>query len=384
MIEKSPLAVYVHIPFCVKKCLYCDFASGPAGPEEIAYYMRILLKEIRSFEALASLHFVQSVFFGGGTPSLIAPLYIRQVMDLLRSQYEFAEDAEITLEANPGTLTEGKLAAYKDIGINRLSIGLQSIHEFELKTLGRIHSYQDFLENYETARKIGFGNINVDLMSGLPRQNMEKWSATLRTVADLEPEHISAYSLIIEEGTPFYETYSKPQGRIYLPGEELDREMYRYTKSFLAERGYTRYEFSNYAKKGFESRHNMTYWTGGEYVGFGQAAASYVDGRRFSNPSDTEGYRTHARNAYNAFKAVPPLSVKEQMEEYMFLGLRTSRGISREDFKKRFGESMPRAYERTLLSYFRQGYVAQEKGRIFLTDDGIDVSNRLLSEFLLD
>ena len=237
---------------------------------------------------------------------------------------------------------------------------------------------------FEAARAAGFDDINVDLISALPGQKKEDYLYTLNEVCALNPEHISAYSLSIEEGTPFYETYSKPQGRIYLPGEELDREMYHYTKEYLAEQGYHRYEFSNYARDGFESRHNLTYWTGGEYVGFGQAAASYVDEKRFSNPRDTMEYRTYSRSAYAAFKETKPLSRKEQMEEYMFLGLRTARGISREDFKKRFGESMPREYERTLLSFYRQGYVMQKDGRIFLTDEGIDVSNILLAQFLLD
>ncbi len=382
--EKKPLSVYVHIPFCKRKCLYCDFPSAPGTPDEIAYYFRVLMKEIRSFEALDSLHTVMTVFFGGGTPSLVNPMYIEQVLNLLRTQYHFDKDIEITLEANPGTLTKESLEAYRRMGIGRLSLGLQSVHEDELKMLGRIHSYKDFLRSYEMAREAGFSNLNVDLMSGLPRQTMEKWQKTLETVSSLEPEHISAYSLIIEEGTPFAETWGTRQGRIYLPGEELDRQMYHYTKEFLASRGYERYEISNYTKPGRECRHNMTYWTCGEYIGFGQSAASYVDERRFQNPPDKEEYWNYARSAYASFKQTKPLSLKAREEEYMFLGLRTARGISREEFKKRFGESFPGTYEKKLLDYCQQGFMEKVNERIRLTDKGIDVSNVIMADFLQD
>lgn len=378
------MSVYVHVPFCKRKCLYCDFPSAPGTPDEIAYYFRVLQKEIRSFEALDSLHTVGTVFFGGGTPSLVNPMYIDQVLSLLRTQYHFEKDTEITLEANPGTLTKESLSAYRGMGINRLSIGLQSVHEDELTILGRIHSYEDFRKNYEAAREAGFANINIDLMSGLPRQTMEKWQKTLQTVADLEPEHISAYSLIIEEGTPFAATWGTRQGRVYLPGEETDRAMYRYTKEFLAERGYTRYEISNYARPGRECRHNLVYWTGGEYIGFGLSAASYVDNKRFQNPADKTEYWNYSRSAYASFKAARPLSLKEREEEYMFLGLRTARGVSREEFKKRFGESFPGVYEKKLLDYCQSGFMEKSEDRIRLTDKGIDVSNVIMADFLQD
>ena len=382
--EKKPLSVYVHVPFCVRKCLYCDFPSAPGTPEEIAAYFHVLQQEIRAFEALASLHDVSTVFFGGGTPSLVDPKYIAQVLNLLRTQYQFTKDAEITLEANPGTLTKESLEAYRSMGINRLSLGLQSVHDEELKLLGRIHSFADFQKSYELAREAGFANINIDLMSGLPRQTMDKWKKTLETVADLEPEHISAYSLIIEEGTPFAETYGTRQGRIYLPGEETERAMYHYTKSFLEERGWHRYEISNYARPGRECRHNLVYWTGGEYIGFGQSAASYVDGRRFQNPAGRKEYPEYVRTAYASFKKTRPLSLTEREEEYMFLGLRTARGVSREEFKERFGESFPGTYEKKLLDYCRQGFMEKENDRIRLTDKGIDVSNVIMADFLQD
>lgn len=384
MVRKKPLSIYIHIPFCARKCLYCDFASGPGDANQIAYYMRVLQKEIRSFSAISTLYQVQTVFFGGGTPSFVAPHYIEQLLQLLQSQFDLAADAEISLEANPGTLDEEKLNTYRRAGVNRLSLGLQSVHEEELQRLGRIHSFSDFFYSYRIARRAGFRNINVDLMSGLPRQSLASWQESLAKVADLEPEHISAYSLIVEEGTPFYEQYGEGLGRLALPGEELDREMYHFTKEFLASRGYQRYEISNYAKPGYACRHNMTYWTLGDYLGFGQAAASYLEGRRFTNPEGAEEYWQAARSSYQRFRQTPISSEREQMEEYMFLGLRTARGVSREDFKKRFGKDFPPQYEAVLLDLYRQDLALQHEGRIILTDRGIDVSNVLLARFLLD
>ena len=382
--KKKPLSIYIHIPFCARKCLYCDFASGPGDANQIAYYMRVLQKEIRSFSAISTLYQVQTVFFGGGTPSFVAPHYIEQLLQLLRSQFDLAADAEISLEANPGTLDEEKLNTYRRAGVNRLSLGLQSVHEEELKRLGRIHSFSDFLYGYRIARRAGFRNINVDLMSGLPRQSLASWQESLAKAADLEPEHISAYSLIVEEGTPFYEQYGEGLGRLALPGEELDREMYHFTKEFLASRGYQRYEISNYAKPGYACRHNMTYWTLGDFLGFGQAAASYLERRRFTNPEGAEEYWQAARSSYQRFRQTPISSEKEQMEEYMFLGLRTARGVSRAEFKMRFGKDFPPQYDETLLDIYRQGLAEQREGRTLLTDRGIDVSNVILARFLLD
>lgn len=381
--QKKPLAIYIHIPFCVRKCYYCDFASGPGNAADMASYMRILSKEIRSFEALGSLYRVETVFFGGGTPSLVPPFYIGQVLQQLKRQYEFAPLAEISLEANPGTLDEEKLSAYRSFGINRLSLGLQSIHASELALLGRIHTFQDFEESFELARQAGFRNINVDLMSGLPKQTMGRWKQTLEAVATLGPEHIAAYSLSLEPGTPFYDKYAGGIGKLDLPGEELDRAMFHYTKEYLKSRGYRRYEFSNYAREGYECRHNITYWTLGEYLGFGQAAASYLDGKRFSNPSDSVEYRRSYDFSYENYQNAPRQSSKEAMEEFMFLGLRMDRGISRQEFEKRFGTPFPAQYEKELRALYQQDLVEQTGGRIKLTDSGVDVSNIILARFLL-
>lgn len=382
--KKQPLGIYIHIPFCAKKCLYCDFASAPGTPAQMAQYFRVLSQEIRSFEGLGSLYTVRSVFFGGGTPSLVPEGYLRNVMRLLHELFEWEPDAEVSIECNPGTLTPEKCAAYREMGIGRLSLGLQSVHAEELARLGRIHSYREFEESFYAARRAGFRNINVDLMSGLPKQTKEMWQETLETVAGLRPEHISAYSLSLEPGTPFYERYGTPIGRMELPGEETEREMYRMTAKILQEAGYHRYEISNYAKEGYECRHNLAYWTGGEYVGFGQSAASYLNRRRFVNPAGAAEYLAFAKNAYAAYRNTRPQTEKEQMEEYMFLGLRTSRGVSAAEFSARFGKPFPEQYEKVIERYTALGFLGRRKGRIVLTEQGIDVSNPILSEFLLD
>ena len=380
---KTDLGIYVHIPFCVRKCDYCDFVSMVGSPDEQAYYIRVLKKEIRSFEALGNLYLVRTVFFGGGTPSIMDVSQLERIMEQLKEQYEFAEDVEITIECNPGTLTEEKLVRYKEMGINRLSIGLQSTHNEELKVLGRIHSYEDFLESYRLARKVGFTNINVDLMTALPGQSVEAWEDVLRTVVALAPEHISAYSLSIEEGTPFYERYGSTKGRLLLPKGSEDRQMYHLTKEILGEAGYRRYEISNYAKKGKECRHNITYWNGGEYVGFGLGASSYLGGKRFSNPRDKQEYWEFARNAYHHYKELTPQDQKATMEEFMFLGLRMMDGISVREFEEKFHVPFTEVYGTPVRRMVTQGYLEEDGNRLRFTDKGIDVSNQLLVEFLL-
>lgn len=381
--EKSDLGVYVHIPFCVRKCDYCDFPSGSAAPDEQAYYIRVLKKEIHSFEALGNLYRVRTLFFGGGTPSLLDPAQLERLMGQLREQYEFAEDLEATIECNPGTLTEEKLARYREMGFNRLSMGFQSANPEELRVLGRIHSWQDCVDSFQMARRAGFENINVDLMSALPGQTKESWMRTLEQAVALSPEHISAYSLSIEPGTPFYDRYAEGKGAALLPDEETDREMYHETKTFLSEHGYHRYEISNYAKKGRECRHNIAYWTGGAYVGFGLGAASYLRGRRFSMPKDKKEYWAASRRAYQTYQAARPQTEQEAMEEFMFLGLRMTAGISRKKFEERFSVPLADVYGEPVRRLAEQGLLEEDGDALRLTEQGIDVSNRVLSEFLL-
>ena len=394
---RKPLGIYLHIPFCVRKCLYCDFLSFPAGEELKDTYVQALLTEIGAQAPLYEDFEVETVFFGGGTPSLLRNGQIALLLEKLAACFHLRPEAEmeITLEANPGTVTGEGLRGFRRAGVNRLSLGLQSADGEELRRLGRIHDWQDFLLSFEQAGGAGFSNINVDLMSALPGQTMDSWRNTLEKVTALEPAHISAYSLIVEEGTPFYEMYGgeKREDVAPLPGEEEDRLMYAATKRFLSGRGYERYEISNYARSGFACRHNISYWKRRDYAGFGLGAASLRENVRWKNTAhmDTylkkageEGLRTPLKEEF------VPLTVQEQMEEFMFLGLRMGEGISCAEFEEAFGKSPEEIYEKSLRKLMKEGLlrrVRQRKGgreevRLQLTDPGIDVSNYALAEFL--
>ena len=371
---KKKLGIYIHIPFCVRKCAYCDFLSAPADEATRTAYVRALREEIRSAGELNETYEGATVFFGGGTPSLLAGEELTGILGEVSRRLLLRSDAEITVECNPGTLDRKKLEEYKAAGMNRLSIGLQSADNRELKILGRIHTWEQFRENYALARDIGFQNVNIDLMSALPGQTREGWLSTLEKVAMLDPEHISAYSMIIEEGTPFYEKYREdgPE-EAELPGEDLDRIMYEDTKAFLQGKGYERYEISNYAKPGYECRHNCSYWERVDYKGFGIGAASLLNGVRYQNSADLQEYL----KGHYTYESVEPLSAGDVLEETMFLGLREMRGVALNDtIQNIYSEQIKRLTEADLLE--------QAGDRIRLTDRGIDISNYVLSEFLLD
>ena len=379
--KRKPLELYVHIPFCIRKCAYCDFVSGPGTKAMQKEYEEALLAEIDAAEEAAEREVI-TVFFGGGTPSAVEAGMLARVMEKLRSKYVFSEDAEITLEANPGTLDVEKLKCYRKSGFNRISIGCQSVHDEELRRLGRIHTFAEFQESFALARDAGFANINVDLMSGLPEQSEKKWEESLRTIAELSPEHISAYSLIVEPGTPFAEQ------KLDLPDEDTEREMYARTAEILAEYGFFQYEISNYAKPGRECRHNIGYWTGIEYLGLGLGASSYIQGFRFHNESDLSCYDKIRMNGTDAdeklHQEITRLSDKEKMEEFMFLGLRMIKGVSGSEFFQRFGQNMWNVYGNVLNKLKDEGLIIVEMPDVRLSDYGIDVSNYVLSEFLLD
>ena len=376
---KKELEIYIHIPFCVQKCKYCDFLSGPATSEIKQQYMEALCREITGKSAYYAGYLVTSVFIGGGTPSCVDPQWIEKLMRLVRENYDLSEEAEITMEMNPGTVDKQSLKVYYYAGINRLSMGLQSARSEELAVLGRIHSYEQFLEAYFTARKIGFLNINVDIMSGLPGQSLEDYLETLSKVTALDPppEHISAYSLIVEEGTPFYEAYERDE--LNLPDEETDRRMYEATRSFLQQKGYERYEISNYAKKGFECRHNIGYWERKNYVGFGIGAASLVENVRFRNVDSLDCY---IQNPCESVTDVESLSMEEQMAEMMFLGLRMKDGVSFQRFQNIFGISLIKVYGKVIEKHVQEGLLQATEDHVFLTLKGIDVSNYVMADFL--
>ena len=402
---KKELELYVHIPFCVRKCAYCDFLSGPAGEAEKTAYTDALLREIMSMKDAYRDYRVSTVFLGGGTPSVLTGEDTARIFHALQENFDISGHAEITMEVNPGTVTKAKAALWKKSGINRLSIGLQSADDRELKMLGRIHTYQEFMDTWEVVRMAGFENVNIDLISAIPGQTVQSWEQTLRAAAELGPEHLSAYSLIIEEGTPFYDCYGEDvnvedrmEGQEWapLPDEDTEREIYRMTERILKEYGYHRYEISNYAKKGYECRHNLGYWERKEYLGLGLGASSLVRERRFHNTADMEKYMNiFSGDAFfssesdksglvgEAAEEVEILSEKDQMEEFMFLGLRKTEGISCRDFQKKFGKTIEEVYGRQTRHFLGLELMKREGDRLCMTERGLDVSNAVSAEFIL-
>lgn len=379
---KKELELYLHIPFCVSKCKYCDFLSAPSGEEQRQIYVERLCRRIRYWSDVIHNYGYEivSIFVGGGTPSILTEAQITQVFEAVHKSFPIREDAEITLEMNPGTDVKDKLSVYRELGINRLSMGLQSADNEELKCLGRIHTYEDFRQVYQWAREAGFTNVNVDLMSAIPGQTLESYEDTLRKVADLEPEHISAYSLIIEEGTPFYERYGEGRHAEELPDEDTERQMYVRTREILEDYGYHRYEISNYAKDGYECRHNLGYWDRKEYLGLGAGASSLMDHIRWKEPDHigpSTGLVLEEREDFTRLRR------KDEMEEFMFLGLRKINGVSEYDFYKSFRVSMDEIYKESIENLIKERLLVREEDRIRLTDRGIDLSNYALSQFLL-
>lgn len=397
MQNKEELSLYIHIPFCVRKCGYCDFLSAPADEKARDRYVQALLMEIERYRGTETAdRKIKTLYIGGGTPSILSVNQLDCIIQKIKCTFNFCDDIEASMEMNPGTASKEKCRALYQMGINRLSIGLQSTNDMELKTLGRIHSYEDFLNTYTWCREAGFQNINVDLMAALPYQTVESYTTGLRKIIRLAPEHISAYSLILEEGTPFYQKYNS--GCYPLPDEEQERLMYRETEQILAQAGYERYEISNYAKKGYACRHNLVYWQGGDYLGLGLGSSSYMDGVRFHNITDLNTYVN--QGAYVEDRE--ELSVQAKMEEFMFLGLRVMAGVSGTEFEKRFGKTMEDVYGDVLRKHEEEGLLQIErkedrkeaaaaepaKGKtniekVMLTTKGVDVSNYVFADFLL-
>ena len=374
------LAIYIHLPFCVRKCLYCDFISGPYGEDVRKSYVNKLLWEIDSFfdEYRDENIVITSIFFGGGTPSILPPGEIERILCKLKEHADFIEP-EITIEVNPGTGELSLFEKYHEIGINRISIGLQSTSDEELKTLGRIHTYEQFLNTLDSAKTAGFTNISADVMYAIPGQNYKSFERTLRKVADLGLNHISAYSLIVEEGTPFYDM------DLDLPSEDVERRMYRGVSRILAEYGLKQYEISNYAKPGYECRHNIAYWTGKEYAGFGIAAASLIENLRFTNTKSMDDYLSVSD--YEELKElrtdVENLSREDCMSETVILGLRMNKGVSDSDFYEKFGQHLSDVYPKEILEHKLEGLLKEaEDGSISLTAKGRDLSNYVMADFI--
>ena len=400
--RNKPLGLYLHIPFCRQKCRYCDFLSAPLAADNSTAdgyvpeaYVDALLSQIVQESQFYQERRVTTIFWGGGTPSLLRVMDMERLMDAIRTHFCVADDAEITLESNPGTLDFEKLVGYRRAGINRLSMGLQSACDKELAMLGRIHNFDTFVQNYKQARRAGFENINVDLMSALPGQTVESWEQTLVKTAELAPEHLSAYSLIIEEGTPFWNWYGedanqtlRPKEMLPLPSEEDERRMYARTREILEQYGYHRYEISNYAKDGYACRHNIGYWTGVEYLGLGLGASSLVGGKRFQVTADLNRYLVFTKEELAAgaqYEEIHELSRQERMEEFMFLGLRLTGGVRTTEFERRFGVAMEAVYGEVIERLLKEGLLeasVQTDSHIRLTEYGLDVSTYALAEFL--
>ncbi len=396
MKNNNQLGIYIHIPFCVQKCVYCDFLSAPATNDVKIKYIEALKKEIE----LVGLNNkekdieVNSIFFGGGTPSCIDPELIQSVLDTVKNNFRVNEFAEITIECNPGTLSEDKAYSYRNAGINRISFGLQSCDDKELKMLGRIHDFDDFRDSFRMARNYGFNNINVDLMTGLPGQTKESLLKTLKTALAFKPEHISAYGLILEEGTVLFDRINEYPP---IPSEELDRQMYDITRKSFTKSGYVQYEISNYAKPGYECIHNLKYWNREEYLGFGIGAASFIDEKRYSNITDINSYiditsklmdevmdnkliNIDLSSLYASFEK---LDINDAKEEFMFLGLRKIQGISILDYKEKFNQEIYEQYSKEIEDNINKGLLILENNRLKLTAKGIDISNTVMSDFII-
>ncbi len=416
------IMLYVHIPFCVKKCLYCDFLSAPADGESQSLYVDSLIREMEQKSLVAKGRNISSVFIGGGTPTILSDANMKKLLEAINNIYKLSENTEFTCEANPGTVTKEKLMLMRKNGINRLSFGVQSMDDEELKLLGRIHSAADAFESYKMARECGFENINLDIMSSLPGQSEVSYAKSLEKAISMNPEHISAYSLIIEEGTQFYEKYhedvlkcSKGEKTIFLPDEDVEYAITKLTEKMLGEAGYHRYEVSNFAKEGRECRHNCGYWLRRDYLGLGLGAASLIGHTRYKNISDLSEYISIYNTAANTDKkdtllrensiattenAVhengvetsnistyenrEELTVMNEMEETMFLGLRLVSGVSEKRFYEKFGVEVTEVYGERIRKLTEQGLIKKENGFFSLTDRGFDLGNNVFSCFLFD
>ena len=372
------IGIYIHIPFCIKKCEYCDFVSYCNKKEYVPQYINALKKEIKN--NINKEYKITTIYIGGGTPSSIEENYIADIIETIKlnmnkENLKDFENIEVTIEVNPGTVNKEKLQVYKKIGINRLSIGLQETHNELLKSIGRIHTYEEFIKTYNLARKIGFNNINVDLMIALPNQTIQDIKENLEKITKLNPEHISVYSLILEEGTPLYNKYN--ENKIKLPDEDLERNMYWYVKNTLENNGYVHYEISNFSKKGFESKHNMNCWNQEEYLGFGVAAHSYNNRIRYSNTNSIEEYIKGSNKIIHEKQ-----TLEDMQKEYMLLGLRKIEGINIQKFKNKFAQNPIFIFKEQLNKLVDEELIIVDGNEIKLTNKGLDLANIVWEEFV--
>lgn len=372
------LGIYVHIPFCIRKCKYCDFASFVESSDVQDKYTDYIVKEINSYKGKAESYVVNSIFFGGGTPSVLSSINMHRIITAIKATFYISDDAEISLECNPKTASFTKLKNYIKMGFNRISLGVQSLDDKLLRAIGRAHTSKDFLESYAMVKLAGFKNINYDLMFALPEQDFNSFKNTCDTIIKLEPEHISCYSLILEENTPLFEE----QDFYTFADEEENRQMYEYAKKLFKEKGYEQYEISNFAKKGYECEHNLKYWEMKDYLGFGLSASSFFENKRNTNPSTLDKYFKLIENFKYPFDEIKKEDKKDLMSEFMFLGLRKIKGINDNDFKEIFGESFFDVYKTEIEKHINNGLLIKEEENIRLSDKGLDLANYVMSDFV--
>lgn len=378
MMKNKKLGIYIHIPFCARKCNYCDFLSAPETRETKERYLSLLDREMQLYKEIVSAREADTLFIGGGTPSFLETDLTDKLLCSVKKWIPSENLKEFTFECNPNSVTEEKLNLYKEAGVTRISLGMQSACDEELKKLGRLHSVKEFEKTYELVRKHGFERVNIDVMAAIPGQTIESYKHTLEYVVGLSPEHISSYSLIIEEGTPFYEKYRENPP----VDEDTDRQMYDLTKEILGRHGYHRYEISNYAKEGQECIHNLKYWQGGDYLGLGLGAASCMEHERWSNARGLTDYEDRICRGQKPVEQTEELGEEEQKAEFMFLGLRCMEGVSAERFEKKFHQSVEERYGKVLHKYENMGLMRLVNGNWQLTEQGIDVSNHIFADFL--
>jgi len=379
------ISIYLHIPFCVRKCSYCDFVSYSAKPFEenhgINRYFEAIKQELIRYKEKLSTYEVATIYLGGGTPSAVDGRLIHDLLNLIRASLNVTNDAEITIEVNPGTLTHDKLNHYKAAGINRVSMGLQTTNDQLLETIGRIHSTNDFITSYHALRDAGFNNISLDLMFGLPGQTLSDIDRAIKLIDQLKPQHVSAYSLKIEEGTPLFDAYEK--GSVQLPSEELEREMYHRINSKLRELGIYQYELSNYALPGWESKHNTVYWENKPYLGVGVSSHSKLDDVRFSNTSNIHEYMDSIQKGESVIIDSEPIDAEEDLFESIILGLRLNKGIQIDQLNERYAIDFEARYEKVLSSLIQDHLIIREGNTIKLTELGRDLANQVFLRFML-
>lgn len=374
------LGLYIHIPFCVTKCKYCDFNSFKIDLNEKIKYLNYLGEEMKLYKEEIKNREIDSVFVGGGTPSILNENEINILFEKIKENFNIKSNAEITMECNPGTLTLNKLKAMKKSGVNRLSIGLQAVQNHHLKYIGRIHTFEEFEKNYHDAKQMGFDNINIDLMYALPNQSREDWMESLEKVVKLNPTHISAYSLILEENTELFKMYERDE--FNLLDENTDIEMYEYTIDYLKSHGYNQYEISNYAKDNFECKHNVLYWKCEEYVGIGASASGYFNGIRYNNICELDNYEKMILEGEKPIEWEEKLSIKDEIEESIFLGLRMNEGIQISDFKEKYNFDFEKEYKNEIEKLSKMELIEIDNNLMKLTQKGREISNSVFVEFI--